>query len=88
MAYQFVHLDLWSRKPDPKGRSTDFILDEAIRKPIACVHVPDPKPPTVIYGVGVEEARAMHDAAAAVATTTVKGRPRKIRLDQKTVDFH
>ncbi|MEQ9066293.1 MAG: hypothetical protein RLO18_06190, partial [Gimesia chilikensis] len=27
----------------------------------------------------------MHNAAAAVATTTVKGRPRKIRLDQNTL---
>ncbi len=85
MAYQFVHLENWSRKADPKGRSSDFIFDEASRKPIACVHVPDPKPPTILYGVGVEEARGMHDAAAAVATTTVKGRPRKIRLDQKTL---
>lgn len=85
MAYQFVHLENWSRKADPKGRSIDFIFDEAVRKPIACVHVPEPKAPTVIYGVGVEEARAMHDAAAAVATTTVKGKPRKIRADQKTL---
>ncbi len=85
MAYQFVHLDLWSRKADAKGRSTDFIFDEANRKPIACVHVPDPKPPTTLYGVGMEEARQMHDAAAAVATTTVKGKPRKIRADQKTL---
>jgi len=43
MAYQFIHLDLWSRKADAKGRSTSFIFDEASRKPIACVHVPHPK---------------------------------------------
>ena len=85
MAYQFVHLDLWSRKADAKGRSTSFIFDEASRKPIACVHVPDPKPPTTLYGVGIEEARQMHDAATAIATTTVKGKPRKIRADQKTL---
>ncbi|MDZ7603764.1 MAG: hypothetical protein U1A06_20575 [Hoeflea sp.] len=85
MAYQFVHLESWSRKADQKGRSTSFVFDEAVRKPIACVHVPAPKPPTIVYGVGVEEAREMHDAAAAVATTTVKGKPRKIRLDQKTL---
>jgi len=83
--FQFVHLESWSRKADDKGRSTSFILDEAVRKPIACVHVQDPKPPTVIFGVDVEEVRAMHDAAAAVAMTSVKGRPRKIRLDQKTL---
>lgn len=85
MAYQFIHLESWSRKADAKARSTDFIFNEASRKPIACVHVSNPKPPTVIYGVGVEEAREMHDAAAAVAKTTVKGKPRKIRLDQKTL---
>lgn len=85
MAYQFVHLESWSRKSDDKGRSTDFIFDEASRKPVASAHVAKPKPPTVIYGLDVEEVRAMHDVAAAVATTTVKGKPRKIRLDQKTL---
>ncbi|TCQ07687.1 hypothetical protein C8J34_104148 [Rhizobium sp. PP-F2F-G36] len=83
--FQFVHLESWSRKADDKGRSTSFILDEASRKPVASVHVPEPKPPTVIYGVGIEEVRQMHDAAAAVAMTSVKGKPRKIRLDQKTL---
>lgn len=83
--FQFVHLESWSRKADDKGRSTSFIFDEARRKPIASVHVPDPKPPTVIYGVGIEDVRQMHDAAAAVAMTMIKGRPRKIRLDQKTL---
>lgn len=83
--FQFVHLESWSRKADDKGRSTSFVLDEAVRKPIDCVHVQRPKPPTVIYGVDAEEVRAMHDAAAAVAMTLVKGRPRKIRLDQKTL---
>ncbi|MGO4480305.1 hypothetical protein [Rhizobium sp. 2TAF27] len=83
--FQFIHLESWSRKPDDKGRSTSFILDEASRKPIASVHVPDPKPPIVIYGVGIEEVRQMHDVAASLAMTTVKGKPRKIRLDQKTL---
>ncbi len=85
MAFQFVHLESWSRKADDKGRSAAFIFDEASRKPIASVHVPKPEPPTVLYGVDVDEVRAMHDAAAAVATTVVKGKPRKIRLDQKTL---
>lgn len=55
MAYQFIHLESWSRKPDAKGRSTEFIFDEASRKPMASVHVADPKPPTVIYGLGIDE---------------------------------
>lgn len=85
MGFQFVHLETWSRKPDDKGRSAAFVFDEASRRPIASVHVPSPSPPTVVYGVDVEEVRAMHDAAAAAATTTAKGKPRKIRLDQKTL---
>lgn len=86
MAYQFIHLESWSRKPDAKGRSTDFIFDEASRKPIASVHVADPKPPTVIYGVGVDEVRQMHDAAAASAMTPgARGKLRKLDSKQKTL---
>jgi hypothetical protein len=86
MAYQFVHLESWSRKPDATGRSTDFIFDEASRKPIASVHVAEPKPPTVIFGVGVDEVRQMHDAAAAAAMTPgARGKLRKIASTQKTL---
>lgn len=86
MAFQFVHLEPFSRRPDIKGRSTSFIFDEASRKPIASVHVRDPKPPTTIWGVGVEEVRAMHDAAAEVAMTPgARGKLRKIQVSQKTL---
>lgn len=86
MAYQFIHLESWSRKPDDKGRSTDFIFDEASRKPIASVHVTDPKPPTVIYGLSLDEVRHMHDEAAAAAMTPgARGKLRKIASTQKTL---
>ncbi|MQB34738.1 plasmid recombination protein [Rhizobium rhizogenes] len=86
MAFQFVHLESWSRKPDSNGRSTTFVFDEAIRKPSASLHVQNPKPPTTIYGVSVEEVRAMHDAAAAVAMTPgARGKLRKIAVSQKTL---
>lgn len=86
MAFQFVHLESWSRKPDDKGRSTDFIFDEASRRPVASVHVADPKPPTVIYGVGIDEVRQMHDAAAASAMTPgARGKLRKLDSKQKTL---
>ncbi|MGR9423624.1 hypothetical protein [Rhizobium leguminosarum] len=86
MAFQFVHLEPYSRRPDSKGRSTSFVFDEASRKPIASVHVHDPKPPTTIWGVGVEEVRAMHDAAAEVAMTPgARGKLRKIAVSQKTL---
>ncbi len=86
MAYQFIHLESWSRKPDSKGRSTDFIFDEASRKPIASVHVADPKPPTVIYGLGIDEVRQMHDTAAVAAMTPgARGKLRKLDSKQKTL---
>lgn len=86
MAYQFIHLETWSRKPDSKGRSTTFVFDEALRKPTASLHVQNPKPPTTIYGVSVEEVQAMHDAAAAVAMTPgARGKLRKIQSSQKTL---
>lgn len=86
MAYQFIHLESWSRKPDSKGRSTDFIFEEASRKPIASVHVADPKPPTVIYGLGIDEVRQMHDTAAVAAMTPgARGKLRKLDSKQKTL---
>ncbi|MCD2175348.1 plasmid recombination protein [Rhizobium sp. C4] len=86
MAYQFIHLECYSRKADRQGRSSDFILDEAARQPIASVHVADPHPPTIIYGLDIEEVRAMHDTAAAAAMTAgARGRLRKIQSRQKTL---
>lgn len=86
MGYQFVHLESFSRKGDDKGRSTAFVLAEARRDPAASVHVAVPLPPVVVFGVGVAEAEALHDAAADAARTTPKaGTPRKLRQDHKTL---
>lgn len=86
MAFQFVHLEPWCRRPDAKGRNTTFVFDEASRKPLASVHVNDLKPPTTIWGVSVDEVRAMHDAAAEVAMTPgARGKLRKIQSAQKTL---
>lgn len=86
MGYQFVHLESFSRKADAKGRGTDFIFDEASRKPDASVHVSNPSPPVLVHGVGVEVVQELHDSAVTSATVEVKGgKSRKIRQDQKTV---
>jgi hypothetical protein len=86
MGYQFIHLETYSRKADAKGRSTDFIFAEASRKPEASVHVPNPLPPVVVYGVGIEDVQEMHDSAAATATINVKGgHVRKLAKDKKTL---
>jgi hypothetical protein len=86
VGFQFVHLESWSRKADDKGRSTAFIFDEASRRPGACVHVADPKPATVVYGVDIDEVRKMHDTAAAIAMTPgARGKLRRIASTQKTL---
>jgi len=86
MGYQFVHLESYARKADAKGRSTDFIFAEASRKPEASVHVENPAPPVVVYGVDVSTVQEIHDTAAAEATIAVKGGyVRKLAKDKKTL---
>lgn len=86
MAYQFVHMEGFSRKGDGKGRTVSFVMAEARRDPSASVHVTNPTPPVVVFGSTIEEVEALHDAAADVAMTTVKGgKPRKLRQDHKTL---
>ncbi len=86
MGYQFVHLESFSRKPDAKGRGTDFIFSEASRKPEASIHVEHPLPPVVVYGVDVGTVQEIHDTAAAAATIAVKGgHIRKLAKDKKTL---
>ncbi|MCM2403430.1 plasmid recombination protein [Rhizobium sp. S153] len=86
MAFQFVHMEAFSNKGDGKGRTVSFVMAEARRDPVASVHVMNPSAPLVVYGATVNEVEAMHDAAAAVALTAVKGgKPRKLRQDHKTL---
>ncbi|MBY3504018.1 plasmid recombination protein [Rhizobium laguerreae] len=86
MGYQFIHLESFARKADAKGRSTNFVFAEASRKPEASVHVQNPLPPIVVYGVGVETVQEIHDTAAATATIAVKGgHVRKVAKDKKTL---
>ncbi|TWB50062.1 hypothetical protein FBZ98_10644 [Rhizobium sp. ERR 922] len=86
MGYQFVHLESYSRKPDAKGRGTDFVFAEASRKPESSVHVTRPAPPIVVFGVGIDQTQELHDTSVASACVAVKGgKSRKIRQDQKTL---
>ncbi|PZU25045.1 MAG: hypothetical protein DI589_02320 [Shinella sp.] len=86
MGYQFIHLESFARKPDAKGRGTDFIFAEASRKPEASVHVENPLPPVVVFGVGLEAVQKIHDTAAAEATIAVKGgHTRRVARDKKTL---
>ena len=86
MGYQFVHLESFARKPDAKGRGTDFIFGEASRKPDASIHVANPAPPVVVYGVDIDSVQEIHDTAAGSATIAVKGgHVRKLAKDKKTL---
>jgi hypothetical protein len=86
MGFQFVHMESFSRKGDAQGRGTGFIFAEASRKPEASIHVANPLPPTVVYGLDVADVESLHDAAADVARTTPKdGKPRRLRQDHKTL---
>ncbi len=86
MGFQFVHIESYARKADSKGRSVDFILDEVSRKPGASEHVKSPGEPTVVYGIGPEELRALHDRRVMEASTTNStGKTKKLRVDQHTM---
>lgn len=87
MAYQFAHLQTYSRKGNKDGLSTSFVFDEVSREvPSACAHVANPEIPTIAYGMSIDELRALHDGQCAEATTTnVKGQTRAIRKDQNTL---
>ena len=86
MAYQFAHISFFSRKANSKGQSTSFVFGEARRDPQHSTHVKDPKPPDVVYGLGIDELEALHDRLADEAkTTNSKGQSRAIRKDQQTL---
>ncbi|NSZ85225.1 hypothetical protein G6L97_13725 [Agrobacterium tumefaciens] len=86
MAFQFIHMQGYSRKGDGNGRNTSFIFGEARRDPTACHHVEVPRPAVIVYGVDIDRVEAMHDAAAADARTTPKGgKERRVRQDQHTL---
>ncbi len=84
--YQFVHIEGYARKGDANGRSVDYVLAEAERKPGNCSHVPTPCPPETIFGMGLPELRAAHDARAEAARAIIAGgKTRRIRQDQLTL---
>lgn len=86
MGFQFIHLETYARKTDPKGRSVNYVLDEAERRPDACLHVDVPAPPELVHGLPMEELRAAHDTMAADARVVdATGRSKKVRVDQHTL---
>ena len=87
MSYQFAHLETYSRKANKHGVSTKFVFDEASRRePSACLHVEEPSPPSLVYGMSLEDLEKLHDSRCASAKTVNKtGKEKSIRSDQKTL---
>ncbi|NKX37570.1 hypothetical protein HGG70_06475 [Rhodobacteraceae bacterium R_SAG4] len=87
---QFMHLQSFSRKANEGGQSVEQVLAEASRAPEYSKHVSDPRPPSLVYGVSVDEVRKLHDemvAAGGVEVTLKDGRTarRGIRKDRHTL---
>ncbi|MBD0864697.1 MAG: hypothetical protein GDA36_03350 [Rhodobacteraceae bacterium] len=87
---QFMHLQSFSRKANGGGQSVQQVLDETERKPEYCEHVDGPQPPVVVYGIGVDEVRSLHDdmvEKGGVKVTLKSGRQvrRGIRKDRHTL---
>lgn len=87
---QFMHLQSYSRKANEGGQSVEQVLAEASRAPEYSKHVSNPRPPSLVYGVSVDDVRKLHDemvAAGGVEVTLKDGRTarRGIRKDRHTL---
>jgi len=86
MAYQFAHMETYSRKKTDKKFSVKEILAEAKRDDGACPHVENPEPPNQVYGISLDELESLHDSMCDNAKmTNNKGQSRSIRKDQQTL---
>lgn len=90
---QFMHVQTFSRKPNPGGQSVDQVLHEAGRDldhPEFLQHIPDPKPPNVILGMTPAEVLKAHEAMLEAGSVEVRlkdGRTAKrgVRHDRHTL---
>lgn len=86
MAYQFLHVNVYSRKAGKGkagGRTVQDIIDEVTREPSASKHVEDPQPPIVVYGCNPADIPAMCDEYAASMVTTHERKNRKTGETEK-----
>lgn len=84
--FQFVHFGAFSRKGNRQGQSTNFIFAEVERRPDASLHVHNPSPPEIVFGLPITDVRALHDERASAAKDVMKnGKTRAIRSTQQTL---
>ena len=86
---QFIHLQTFSRKPNPAGQCVAQVLGELVRAPEFSHHVNAPEPPELVDGVPASELIARHDAMIETAKVevNVKGKThyRAVRKDRHTL---
>ncbi|MGO4441618.1 hypothetical protein [Rhizobium sp. RAF56] len=83
--YQFIHIQAYARQ-EKDGRSVDFVIGEADRHPAHSMHVENPLPSEVIYGLPLAAVREQHDRlVASTKQVTSGGVARGIRTTQKTL---
>lgn len=87
MAFQFAHVETYSRKGNAKGgQSVKWVLAEARRDEGACSHVSRPGTPKQIYGISLGEVERLHDElCASVRYEVAGGKTRAVRQDQHTL---
>lgn len=82
---QFLHVASYgnSSREGTNGKDADGILAEAMREPSHCLHVADPRPPTVLFGnpKGIAEEVARMGKVGRVRLAN--GRERKVAKDAK-----
>lgn len=87
MAFQFAHVETYSRKGSAKGGgSVSWILREARRDEGACPHVSRPGEPRQIYGMSLDDVERLHnELCASVRYKVAGGKSRAARQDQHTL---
>lgn len=87
MAFQFAHVETYSRKGNAKGaQSVKWVLAEARRDQGACPHVARPGEPKQIYGMSLDDVERLHDElCASVRYEVAGGKTRAVRQDQHTL---
>ncbi|KLI85846.1 hypothetical protein AAY62_07130 [Vibrio parahaemolyticus] len=87
--YQFLHIETYplhakynKKNPEKSVKSFFSVAKELMRHPTAVPHIPDPKPPIILYGYTAYDALELAQARANISRDSMN---RKIRRDARLV---